>query len=464
MSLRKYLLISILLILSSVGGFTIWSSYRASEHEVQELFDAQLSRSARLMLGLAVAEIRDGHVDELQEMILQNKLLLDKFQTDDMNESHESSELGHYYELKLAFQVWDKHGNLILHSGLAKFEPLTQMEHGFSDSVIDGSPWRVFSMWSYDKEYLVMTGERYDVRMELVEKIIQRLMLPFMLLMPVLAWLLWLIVGRGLQPITRIAEDVKNRDLHNLTNINDENAPAEIKPLVQAINRLFERVNESFEKEKRFTSDAAHELRTPLAALKTHAQLARSSHDEADRVHALMQVEVGVERASHVVEQLLTLARMQPDKMHEHWQALDLHYLAVEVAADLAPQAMAKNIDLAVDEVPAITLHGHPVMLRLLLRNLLDNAIRYSPRNGQVAVTFGCGACCVSISDSGPGIEEADYQKVFERFHRGNVEASGCGIGLSIVKQVADMHGAVIKLGRSALGGLKVSVLFSEKI
>jgi two-component system, OmpR family, sensor histidine kinase QseC len=463
MSLRKYLLVSILLILSSVGSIAIWSSYRASEHEVQELFDAQLSRSARLMLGLAVAEIRDGHVDQMQDMILQNKLLLDKLQTEDVDESHESSELGHYYELKLAFQVWDKHGNLILHSGLAKFEPLTQNEHGYSDTIIEGSPWRVFSMWSNDREYLVMTGERYDVRMELVEKIIQRLMLPFMLLMPVLAWLLWLIVGRGLQPITRIAEDVKNRDLHNLKNINDEDAPAEIKPLVQAINRLFERVNESFEKEKRFTSDAAHELRTPLAALKTHAQLARSSRDEADRQHALMQVEVGVDRASHVVEQLLTLARIHPEKMHEHLQPLDLHQLAVDVAADLAPQAAAKNIDLAVDEAGELLIKGHAVMLRVLLRNLLDNAIRYSPQNGQVNVSFDCGARCISISDSGPGIDPADYEKVFERFYRGEVSETGCGIGLSIVKQIADMHEAEIILARSELGGLKMTVLFSEK-
>lgn len=461
MSLRKYLLVSIMLILSGVGGIAIWSSYRASVHEVQELFDAQLSRSARLMLGLAVAEIHDGHLDEIQDMIMQNKLQLDSLHDKDVNEAHESSELGHYYELKLAFQVWDKHGNLILHSGLAKFEPLSQKEHGYSDSTIDGLPWRVFSMWSYDKEYLVMTGERYDVRLELVEKIIQRLMLPFILLLPVLAWLLWLIVGRGLQPITHIAEDVKNRDLHNLTNIDDDNAPAEIKPLVQAINRLFERVNDSFEKEKRFTSDAAHELRTPLAALKTHAQLARSSCNEEDRVHALMQVEAGVERASHVVEQLLTLARIQPDKMQAHLQSIDLHQLAVDVATELAPQASVKNIDLAVDEVAEITMLGHAGMLRFLLRNLLDNAIRYTPRNGQVVVAFGCGDCCVSISDSGPGIDEADYEKVFERFYRGDVEESGCGIGLSIVKQVADMHGAVIKLGRSALGGLKVSVLFS---
>lgn len=453
-----------MLILSGVGGVAIWSSYRASVHEVNELFDAQLSRSARLMLGLAVAEVRDGHVDEMQDMILQNRLRLDSLHQDDEKESHESSELGHYYELKLAFQVWDRHGNLVIHSGLEKLEPLSRHEHGYSDSMIDGYPWRVFSMWSYDKEYLVMAAERYDVRMELVGDIIQRLLLPFLLLLPLLAWLLWLIVGRGMQPINRVADDVRNRDLHNLANINDENVPTEIMPLVQAINRLFERVSESFEKEKRFTSDAAHELRTPLAALKTHAQLARSARNEQDRQHALMQLEAGVERASHVVEQLLTLARIRPDKMREQWQTLDLHQLAVDVAAELAPQAAAKNIDLAVDETGAMAIKGHVVMLRLLLRNVLDNAIRYSPQNGQVVVNFDCGAQCVSISDSGSGIAEADYEKVFERFYRGEVSESGCGIGLSIVKQIADMHGADIKLARSALGGLKISVLFSKPV
>lgn len=450
-----------MLILSGVGGLAIWSSYRASVHEVNELFDAQLSRSARLMLGLAVAEIRDGHVDDMQAMILQNKLRLDTLRKGDKEDAHETSELGHYYELKLAFQVWDKHGNLVMHSGLAKFEPLTQHEHGYSDSVIEGSPWRVFSLWSYDREYLVMTAERYDVRMELVDKIIQRLLFPFLLLLPLLAWLLWLIVGRGLLPINRVADDVRNRDLHNLASINDENVPSEIKPLVQAINRLFERVSESFEKEKRFTSDAAHELRTPLAALKTHAQLARSSRNEPDRQHALMQLEAGVDRASHIVEQLLTLARIHPDKMREKWQQLDLHALAVDVAAELAPQAAAKNIDLAVDEAGEIAVSGHAVMLRVLFRNLLDNAIRYSPQDGQVVVSFDCGARCVSISDSGSGVDEADHEKVFERFYRGEVSESGCGIGLSIVRQIADMHGAQIRLSRSVSGGLKISVIFS---
>ena len=460
MSLRKYLLISILLILTSVGGLAVWSSYNASVYEVEELFDAQLSRSASLMLALTVSEIRDGHLEEAQKVILNNQMRLNRLQENDPDELHESSELGHYYELKLAFQVWDKHGNLVLHSGLPRFEPLTQHEQGYSDNVIDDVRWRVFSMWSRDKNYLVMAAERYDVRMDLVDKISQRLMLPFLLLLPVLAWLLWLIIGHGLQPITRIVNQVKDRDLHNLASIQQDNAPTEIVPLIQAINRLFQRVAESFAKEKRFTSDAAHELRTPLAVMKIHAQLARSARNEADRQHALSQLERGVDRGSHVVEQLLTLARLQPDQASEHWKIIDIHQLAVDVAAELAPLAAAKNIELAVIESAAIEVRGQPIMLQLMLRNLLDNAIRYTPQNGQVLMTFDCGKPSVCIQDSGSGIAPADYEKVFERFYRGEVDEAGCGIGLSIVKQIAEMHAVVLKLELAQLGGLQVRLIF----
>jgi len=449
-----------MLVLAVVGGMTIWSSYRASVHEVDELFDAQLSRSARLMLGLAITEIRDGNLQEFQNLILQNRLRLDVLRAEEKDDDSSMSNGGHSYELKLAFQVWDEHGNLILHSGQFFHEPLTQKQSGYSDSMIDSVPWRVFSMRSHDLKYLVMTAERYDVRSELIGKIITRLLMPFLLMLPLLAWLLWLVVGRGLQILNHVADEVRDRDLHNLSHLDDAKAPDEVKPLVQAINRLFERVNESFEKEKRFTADAAHELRTPLAALKTHAQLARSARTEEDRQHALQQLEAGVERARHLVDQLLTLARIAPEKMREKWQTLDLHALALGVVAEQASMAADKNIDLSLDEASPVMISGQSDMLRLMLRNLLDNAIRYTPDNGQVAVKFDCGAACISIHDSGTGIVEADYEKVFDRFYRGDVSENGCGIGLSIVKQVADMHGIKIFLGRSPLGGLHVELKF----
>ena len=469
MSLRKYLLISILLILSTVGGATIWSSYRESLYEVQELFDAQLSRSARVLLGLTVTEAETGHLGELQHMILENRLILenDSHGNTEEYEEKEKNIFGHYYELKLAFQVWDQHGNLVLRSANTPLQPLTDIEQGYSDTVINDTQWRVFSMWNQQRTYRVMTAERQDVRMELVEKIIHRLLLPFLLLLPILAWLLWIAVGRGLQPLNRVADEVAARHSQHLDQLDEEAVPQEVKPLVQALNRLFRTLDAAFEKERRFTSDAAHELRTPLAALKTHAQLAMRAGNDDDRQHALKQLIAGIDRASHVVDQLLDLARVEPGSVTNKrlLEMVDLHALAIDVISDLLPFADARKIDISVGDTCDVQVRGDRLGLSMLLRNLLDNAIRYTPDHGQVKLSFECDECqCLRIEDSGPGIPEADREKVFERFFRGEgLQQSGCGIGLSIVKQVADRHGGSITLERSDLGGLMVKVCFPQE-
>lgn len=472
MSLRKYLLISILLILSTVGGATIWSSYRESLYEVQELFDAQLARSARVLLGLTITEAETGHLGELQHLILENRLI----QENNNGEHHEIEDqvgkekkaFGHYYELKLAFQVWDQHGNLVLRSANTPLEPLSDIEQGYSDKHLGNTQWRVFGLWNKQRTYRVLTAERHDVRMELVEKIIHRLLLPFLLLLPILAWLLWIAVGRGLQPLTRVADEVASRHSQHLDQLNEESVPEEIKPLVQALNRLFKTLHAAFEKERRFTSDAAHELRTPLAALKTHAQLAMRATSDTDRQHALKQLLAGIDRASHVVDQLLDLARIEPQVSERLGpdESIDLHKLVVDVTSDLISLAMGRKIDISVEESDVLPIIGDRIGLSILLRNLLDNALRYTPESGQVRVAFKHHDqdTCILVEDSGPGIAQADRERVFERFYRGEGEQqSGCGIGLSIVKQVVDRHGATITLGESELGGLKVEVCFPRK-
>ncbi len=468
MSLRKYLLISILLILSTVGGATIWSSYSESMHEVEELFDAQLSRSARVLLGLTITEAETGHLGELQHLILENRLILENNGSrsrDDYQYGKEESTFGHYYELKLAFQVWDQHGNLVLRSPYAPLEPLSHIEQGYSDKLIGETQWRVFGLWNQQRTYRVLTAERHDVRMELVEKLTHRLLLPFLLLLPILAWLLWIAVGHGLQPLTRVADEVASRHSKHLDQLEEASVPAEIKPLVQALNRLFITLQAALEKERRFTSDAAHELRTPLAALKTHAQLALRAGNESDREHSLKQLLAGIDRASHVVDQLLDLARIDPDTNERQRpdESIDLHQLAIDVTSDLIALANARKIDISVDEGDRLPVTGDRTGLSILLRNLLDNALRYTPESGQVNVTFRQNdrQACIVIKDSGPGIAPIERERVFERFYRGEgLEQSGCGIGMSIVKQVADRHGATINLGESELGGLKVEVCF----
>ncbi|MCW8956313.1 MAG: sensor histidine kinase N-terminal domain-containing protein, partial [Gammaproteobacteria bacterium] len=256
MSLRKYLLISILLVITLITGITVWSSYSESTHEVKELFDAQLARSARLMLGLTLIEIRDGGLKELQSMILRNRLRLDEHKYEDVEMVLTKEPI---YEMKLAFQVWDNQGNMILRSGNAPLYPLTQQASGYSEQSIGDTHWRIFSLWNDDYSYQVMAAERNEVREELIDSITWRLVLPFIIMFPALAGLVWLAIGWGLTPLSRVAGEVKSRNIHNLEALDVETVPEEVKPLVLELNWLFTTLKESFEKERRFTSDAAHE-------------------------------------------------------------------------------------------------------------------------------------------------------------------------------------------------------------
>jgi len=472
MSIRKYLLISILLIISTVGGMTIWNSYKDSIHEVQELFDAQLAQSARMILSLTLTEVQQGHVPELQRMIFLNKLQLEDetHLNEEKYEGDEDLNNGHYYESKLAFQVWDVHGNMILRSGNAPLEPLTHVHKGFSDPLIDFIKWRVFSLWNSDRNYLVMTAERYDIRMDLVGKITLKLLLPFLLLLPVLAGLLWFAVGKGLQPLKRIADEVKKRDGLFLEELDTTLVPEEVKPLVHALNKFFIKIKLSFEKERRFTADAAHELKTPLASVKIHAQLALLAQSEKDSTaiqHSLRQLDTGVNRAHHIVEQLLALARSESGDIHQRpLLPVDMHQLSTEIASELAPLAVSKHIHLSVQDFGALTVDADLSGLSILIRNLIDNAIRYTPDNGKVTIKFSRTEKTqqLHVIDTGPGISDTtEQERVFERFYRGqNLSASGCGIGLSIVKQVAERHSASIELSNSPHGGLHVTVAFPK--
>jgi two-component system sensor histidine kinase QseC len=463
MSLRKYLLISILLIITTLGGMTVLSSYQASRHEVQELFDAQLSRSARLLLSMAVADIREGHISELQDLLLENQLRIESAEYEE-----DEAAGGHHYEAKLAFQVWDRHGNMVLRSVNAPLVPLSDQSQGYSDRTIDDTDWRIFSLWSHDNEFLVMAAERYEVRMELVNAITQRLLLPYLLLLPILAWMLWMAVGHGLAPLKRLAREVHSRDEHYLDNIDEANVPDEVRPIIHALNRLFGVLRDSLEKERRFTSDAAHELRTPLAALKTHAQLARSAAGKAEREHALAQLIRGVDRASHVVDQMLALARVEPGAVSAGRlaQQQDVHRLVVEEVAGLAMLAAEKNIELSVEGAGPVLLKADGLSLSMLLRNLIDNAIRYTPEQGKVDIALQQTdrEVVLTVTDSGPGIPEQDRERIFQRFFRGEgLQQSGCGIGLSIVRRIAEMHHARIALQNvSAAGGLQVTVAFPK--
>ncbi len=297
-------------------------------------------------------------------------------------------------------------------------------------------------------------------RRELVAKIAGRLIVPLALGLPLLGIWIWLATRRALGPLDEIARQIAVREPDRLHALTPVRAPREIAPLVRAINDLFVRVADTLELERRFTADAAHELRTPLAAIAAQAQVAERARDTAEREHAIRQLVAGSRRATRLVDQLLTLARLDPDNATAN-ETVRLDRLAEDVCAAHGAEAMEKSIALELDAVPA-TVTGSTDMLRILLRNLVDNAIRYTPAGGCVTVAVAPGL--ITVTDTGPGIPAAERRRVFDRFHRlAGQEAEGSGLGLSIVARIAERHGATIELRDGDAGrGLRVTVRFSD--
>ncbi len=464
-SLRNFLLISILLTMVVVGGTTIWGGYRASVHEVEELFDAQLSRSARLILGLVMAEVNLGHIKEFSDGIKENRMqALDK-----KNIEREIYQQGHFYELKLAHQVWDSFGNMLIRSANAPLQPMSQLDQGYTNETFNKHSWRTFSLWDARHEFQIITAEREDVRNDLVNKITRQMTWPFILLLPMLGGLVWYFVSRGLLPLEQIASDIASRKSEKLHALKFERIPAEIKPLVDELNRLFESLRLSFDKERQFTSDAAHELRTPLAALKVHLQLIQaadakphSDENEKQKQAALIAISQGVDRASHLVDQLLGLARLDPQAIRATQKntRLNLHEICVNEVAEVYPLASDKNQTISLLGDEDVYMQGYAYPLEAMLRNLLSNAVSYTPAGGEILLelTKRAGAIDIWLHDSGPGIPVEQRQQVMRRFSKvqGNTH-SGSGIGLSIVKRVAELHYMQIELlDSTSLGGLCV--------
>ena len=415
-------------------------TYHDAREEFDEVLDAHLAQAASLLVVQASHDL-----DELET---------------------EHAPLLHKHARRVAFQVWDKEQQLRLHSANAPQQPLANRERGFSDATIDGHRWRVFSTRDESGEYLIHVAERTEVRDELARGIAGNLLRPLWFSLPLLALLLWIAVMRGLRPLDKLTREVEQREPGNLAALDASTAPREVVPLIERLNRLFIRIDASMQKERRFTADAAHELRTPVAAIKAQAQVARAASGEAERTHALDNAILGCDRAAHLIDQLLTLARV--DTLDSGTAGLcQLGDIAAETIAALAPSALEKGVQLELQandagNVPEV--RGNPGLLRVLLRNLLDNSMRHTPHGTsvQVSITHEPGAVCLSVSDNGPGIPEQERDKVLERFYRPlGTQGSGSGLGLSIVKRIAEVHGATLQIQPISEGhGLRVTVRF----
>ncbi len=438
-SLKQRLLIlalmAITLVWLSVTAFT----YNNARKEFDEVLDAHLAQAAALLV------VQSSH--ELDELETEHAPLL------------------HKYARRVAFQVWNKEHQLRLHSANAPQQPLASEERGFSDHTIDGHRWRVFSTWNESAEYLIQVAERADVRDELARGIAGNMLKPLFISLPLLALLLWIAVARGLRPLDKLTREVEQRAPDNLAALDASSAPREVVPLIERLNRLFTLIEASMQKERRFTADAAHELRTPVAAIKAQAQVARAACSEAERNHALDNAILGCDRAAHLIEQLLTLARI--DTLgNDVTEVCQLRVVAAEVIAAIAPAALSQHVRLELTEGTEMEARCNPVLLRILLRNLIDNAVRHTQPGTSVwvSITNQQGLASLSVNDNGPGIPEAELARVSERFYRPiGTSASGSGLGLSIVNRIAEIHGATLRIAPQNEGkGLSVTVIFKR--
>jgi len=362
----------------------------------------------------------------------------------------------------VVIHIWDGSGRSLYLSHAQPVLP-ARAELGFSDARTESGEWRIYSVQLGPA--VVQIAQPQSARRTLAAHMALRTVAPLLLLLPLLAWLIWLAVGRGLRPLREIATEVRARDANTLAPLAVRDMPDEIAPLSAALNQLLARLAHAIDTQRAFVADAAHALRTPLTALQLQAQLVERADSAEARQAAVGHLKQGLERLTHLVAQLLTLARQEPGAAPPPHEPVNLRTLAGEVVAHMSQAAIDRDIDLGLEESGAqgpVTIRGDADALRILLTNLVDNALHYIPRGGRVDVQVAHTAEGIelTVTDNGPGIPAAERARVFDRFYRvPDAPTGGSGLGLAIVAEVAQSHGARVAL-EDAAPGLRVRVVF----
>ncbi len=354
-------------------------------------------------------------------------------------------------------QIWAADGSLF-YSSLDEAGP-PQQPPGLNVIEWKGTEWRIYALKEGGLTIQVATTSASRARR--FAGIAPWLLLPLVVLVVVLGLLIRAAVGRALAPLQQVRAEIGQRGVLSLHAVDARGMPDEVAPLVDALNDLMVRLDQALVAQRRFIADAAHELRSPLTAVKLQAQIASRAGSDSERAAALAQLSGGVDRAAHLIEQLLHMARLEPAARQMTFAPVALDALIKQVVASFSTQAEARHIDLGVGACAALNLTGQADSLRMLLGNLVDNALLYTPDGGRVDVELSSddGNAVIRVNDSGPGIPAAERERVFERFHRlAGPETPGSGLGLSIVRQVAVLHGGRVELDSAPAGGLAVRV------
>ena len=442
-SIRRFLLISLLIAITIASSITAIGNYLLDKKIIQPYLDEQLIKVFQF-------------AERLHYLIDISKINRQTITT--YLESSASSP-------NFMFQIYNAKGELIIHSANAHLPFLKNVQNGFSDIQIKNSDWRVYSHIDSKNSIKIVVAEIYDIRNNLADLITRNNAYILLLTYPIFGILIWIIVGLALRSITRVSTEISNRASTYLEPMDPMHVPIEIKPLIIELNHLFVRLKLAFDRNKRFSADAAHELRTPLAALKTQTQVALNATNDIDRKQALHKIIQGVDRSSHVVTQLLTLSRLAQEETLQDIHPIDLHKITTEILTYLVPFALEKAIEIELAPPPShAIIMGNDTAIGILVRNIVDNAIRYTPPQGSIKVNILHKKQFVTlrVTDSGPGIPPELRERVFERFYRIlGTTAAGSGLGLAIVSQITELHQAQIILSSPPQGkGLQFDVIF----
>lgn len=403
---------------------------------------------------------------DTQQMLFAKRLLtmdLDEILAPQrMREVPKKAKHGHLDDDALAFAIYTLDGKMVLNDGEnGRDIPYHYRREGFDNGQLndDNDEWRFLWLTAPDGKYRVVVGQEREYRQEMALDVVRSQLTPWLVALPVMLLLLIVLLSRELWPLKKLTQTLRARSPDATDRLATHGVPVEVRPLVDALNQLFARTQEMMARERRFTSDAAHELRSPLTALKVQTEVAQLSLDDPQaQAKALTQLHAGIDRASRLVEQLLTLSRLDSLENLDDVETLNMSDLLQSAVMDIYHPAQQAGIDIRLNiHAPQVTRSGQQLLLSLLVRNLLDNAVRYSPRGSQVEVTLD--AHSVTVRDTGPGISPDALARIGERFYRPpGQDQTGSGLGLSIVKRIAALHRMTVSLRNGQNGGFEVRI------
>jgi len=441
---------TILVTIAVIGLF----AYRSAKREINSVYDAQLINDASVLWALVE--------DEFHEAGPEKPITIPNIDLDFNNQHAASKEADEYADARM-FRIW-KSGKDVMFSDTALPETISQQSVGFSEVEYNHEKWRIYSQAVPNTAISIEVGEKKSLRDKLVFNILLQLSFYLLILVPTVGLLMWLGIKSGLGTIRTLVREIRSRSPDDLSSIPVEDLPRDLSPLGQSINQLLSKLEHSLRAERRFSDDTAHQLQTPLAELKLQLHLLTKADSDSERVALIGDLTRSTDRATHLVEQLLRAARISHQSIS--LQPIPLYHATASVIAEMGNLAADKHLDISLEGQQEARVHADELLMKLLISNLMDNAIKYSPDSGKITIKVlpQDGMWCLSISDTGPGISESEREAVFHRFYRAdNAVSDGAGLGLAIVGDIIDRMSGKIALETSEnRHGLRVEVLLPK--